>query len=216
MMFSKIRKVPGERKPIIGVVGEIYIRSNRFSNNDLVRKIEALGGEAWVAPMSEWISYTTYMYIRNSSLQRKHKEQFKGWLTNWVQRNKAQRLEKRLVGKILGCYEPDIADVLDLASPYLHESFGGEAILSVGKAIEYMHQGLSGIINAMPFTCMPGTIVTAISKKLREDFGNFPWLNLAYEGQEDSNEITRLEAFMHQAKEFQKKRSPQMELVKRA
>jgi predicted nucleotide-binding protein (sugar kinase/HSP70/actin superfamily) len=155
------------------------------------------------------------MYIINSSLQRKHKDQLKGWITNWVQKNKAQRLEKRLDGRILGCYEPDIADVLDLASPYLHESFGGEAILSVGKAIEYIHQGLSGIINAMPFTCMPGTIVTAISKKLREDFGNFPWLNLAYEGQEDSNEITRLEAFMHQASEFQKKsqRTEQVNLL---
>lgn len=203
-MFSQIQRIPGERKPIIGIVGEIYIRSNRFSNNDVVRKIEALGGEAWVAPMTEWIAYTTHMYKRNSTLQRNHKDYLKGWLTDWVQKKKARRLEKRLDGAVLGCFEPDIAHVLDLASPYLHESFGGEAILSIGKAIEYVNQGLSGIINAMPFTCMPGTVVTALSKKLREDFGNFPWLNLAYEGQEDSNEITRLEAFMHQAKEFQK------------
>ena len=97
--------------------------------------------------------------------------------------------------------------MLGLASPYLHESFGGEAILSIGKAVEYIHQGLAGVVNAMPFTCMPGTVVTAMSKKLREDFGNFPFLNLAYEGQEDSNEITRLEAFMHQARDFRNKRS---------
>ena len=30
-------------KPVIGVVGEIYIRSNRFSNEDVVRQIESLG-----------------------------------------------------------------------------------------------------------------------------------------------------------------------------
>jgi predicted nucleotide-binding protein (sugar kinase/HSP70/actin superfamily) len=203
-MFAKIEKDRKERKPIIGIVGEIYIRSNRFSNNDVVRKVEALGGEVWLAGMAEWICYTTYMYKRQSRLERKYKDYAKGWLTDWVQKRKEHRLEKRLDGAILGCYEPDVADVLNLASPYLHESFGGEAILSIGKAIDYMNEGLSGIINTMPFTCMPGTIVTAISKKLREDFGNFPWLNLAYEGQEDSNEITRLEAFMHQAKEFQK------------
>jgi hypothetical protein len=38
-----------------------------------------------------------------------------------------------------------------------------------------------------------------ISKK---DHNNIPWLNYAYDGQEDGNIETRLQAFMHQAKEF--------------
>jgi predicted nucleotide-binding protein (sugar kinase/HSP70/actin superfamily) len=212
-MFAKIEKDEKERKPIIGVVGEIYIRSNRFSNNNLVRKIEALGGEVWLAGMAEWINYTSYMYKRHSLLQRKYNEYAKGWLTDWVQRRKEHNLEKRLKGSISECYESTTEEVLELASPYLHESFGGEAILSIGKAIDYINQGLSGVVNTMPFTCMPGTVVTALSKKLREDFGNFPFLNLAYEGQEDANEITRLEAFMHQAKEF-KKNGQRMERIK--
>lgn len=206
-IFAKVEKDGEERKPIIGVVGEIYIRSNRFSNNHLVQKIEVLGGEAWVAGMAEWICYTTYMYKRQSLLERRYREYAKGWLTDWVQRRKEHRLEKRLEGSILECHEPKTEEVLKLASPYLHQSFGGEAILSIGKAIDYINQGLSGVVNTMPFTCMPGTVVTAISKKLREDFGNFPFLNLAYEGQEDANEITRLEAFMHQAKDFKKRKS---------
>jgi len=206
-MFARIKKDGKERKPIIGVVGEIYIRSNRFSNNDLVRKIEALGGEVWLAGMAEWINYTTYMYKAYSLLQRKYKDYAKGWLTDWVQRRKEHSLEKRLEGSILECHESTTEEVLELASPYMHQSFGGEAILSIGKAIDYINQGLSGIVNTMPFTCMPGTVVTAMSKKLREDFGNFPFLNLAYEGQEDANEITRLEAFMHQARDFQKRKS---------
>jgi len=206
-MFARIEKNRKERKPIIGVVGEIYIRSNRFSNNDLVRKIEALGGEAWVAGMAEWINYTSYMYKRQSLLERRYLEYAKGWLTDWVQRRKEHNLEKRLEGSILECHESSTGEVLELASPYLDQSFGGEAILSIGKAIDYINQGLSGVVNTMPFTCMPGTVVTAMSKKLREDFGNVPWLNLAYEGQEDANEITRLEAFMHQARDFQRRKS---------
>jgi predicted CoA-substrate-specific enzyme activase len=206
-MFAQIEIDRKERRPMIGVVGEIYIRSNRFSNNDLVRKIEALGGEAWVAGMAEWINYTTHMYKRHSLLERQYKDYLKGWLADRVQRGKEHRLERRLEGSIQECYEPKIGQVLDLASPYLHESFGGEAILSIGKAIDYIKHGLSGIVNTMPFTCMPGTVVTAISKKLREDFDNVPWLNLAYEGLEDANEITRLEAFMHQASEYRKRKS---------
>jgi predicted nucleotide-binding protein (sugar kinase/HSP70/actin superfamily) len=210
-LFAKIEKDQKERKPIIGVVGEIYIRWNRFSNNRLVRKIEALGGEAWVAPFSEWISYTTQQYKKDCWIQKKHKEIIKASLTDWVQRNQEYKLEKNLKGAIRGWHEPKIEKVLELASPYLHESFGGEAILSVGKSIEYIKQGLCGIINTMPFTCMPGTIVTALSKRVRDDFGNFPWLNIAYEGLEDANEITRLEAFMHQAREFQKKKREKWE-----
>jgi predicted nucleotide-binding protein (sugar kinase/HSP70/actin superfamily) len=204
-MFAKIKKDQKDRKPIIGVVGEIYIRSNRFSNNHLVGKIEALGGEAWVAPFSEWISYTSLQYKKDTRIQKNHKEFIKAFLTAWVQGKQEYKLEKSLKGAIWGWHEPKIEKVLEHASPYLHESFGGEAILSVGKSIDYVKQGLCGIINAMPFTCMPGTVVTAISKKLREDFGNFPWLNMAYEGLEDTNEITRLEAFMHQSREFQKR-----------
>jgi hypothetical protein len=53
---------------------------------------------------------------------------------------------------------------------------------------------------------MPGTIATAVLKRVREDHDNIPLLNLAYEGQGDSQSLTRLEAFMHQARSFQQGR----------
>ncbi|MFQ5354811.1 MAG: hypothetical protein ACE5DR_07670, partial [Thermodesulfobacteriota bacterium] len=83
-----------------------------------------------------------------------------------------------------------------------HDSFEGEAVLSVGKAIDYISNGVSGLINAMPFTCMPGTVVNAMLKKLREDNDNIPYLNMVYEGMESANTITRMEAFVHQAHDF--------------
>ena len=87
--------------------------------------------------------------------------------------------------------------------PYIHESFEGEAILSVGKSIDFIHKGASGIINAMPFTCMPGTISSAIMKLIQKKYG-VPVLNVAYDGQGLTNITTRLEAFMHQVKEHSK------------
>ncbi|MCD6395267.1 MAG: CoA activase, partial [Planctomycetes bacterium] len=42
-------------KPHIGIVGEIFVRLNRFSHEDVIRKVEALGGEVWLSPLSEWI-----------------------------------------------------------------------------------------------------------------------------------------------------------------
>jgi len=202
--FSEIPLDRRVRKPIIGVVGEIYIRSNRFTNNNLVRKIEALGGEAWVAPICEWIFYTNYQYLARSRDLGQRFEALKARLKNQIQVWMEHMLARPFHHMLLNAEEPSTKKVLEYSAPYMHPSFGGEAILSVGKAIDYIKRGASGIINTMPFTCMPGLVVTAISKKFREDFHNIPWLNIAYDGQEENTAMTRLEAFMHQAREYQR------------
>jgi predicted nucleotide-binding protein (sugar kinase/HSP70/actin superfamily) len=97
--------------------------------------------------------------------------------------------------------EPRIRYVLNQAMPYLDESFEGEAILSVGKSIDFIRKGASGIINAMPFTCMPGTVSSAIMTLIQNKY-SVPMLNVAYDGQGESNTTTRLEAFMHQVNDF--------------
>ena len=58
----------------------------------------------------------------------------------------------------------------------------------------------------MPFTCMPGTISSAIMKLLQNKY-TVPVINVAYDGQGLTNILTRLEAFMYQVKERHKARS---------
>ena len=100
---------------------------------------------------------------------------------------------------IIDLEESDIYEIWDNAEPYIIKWFG-EAALSVGKSIHWIKKGADGIINVLPFTCMPGTMVTAISKSLREEY-KVPWLNLAFDGLEQGTTDTRLEAFMYQAKQ---------------
>jgi len=204
-IFSKIKVEKDAKKPLIGVVGEIYIRANRFANHNLVKKIEDLGGEVRVAPLAEWFFYTNFMYKKKSLTEKRYGEYLKATLKDRVQK-RDEKVFYGKIGKLLeGEHELPVEKILELASPHLHFTFGGEAILSVGKSLDFIKKGFCGVINTMPFTCMPGTIVSAISKKIREENHNFPWLDIAYEGLEDSNELTRLEAFMYQAKEIQKR-----------
>ncbi len=49
---------------------------------------------------------------------------------------------------------------------------------------------------------MPGTLVASVSDQLRKDKGNIPYVSIAYDGQEDVSIDLRLQAFMHQAKQF--------------
>ncbi len=55
-------KIP--RKPQIGIVGEIYLRSHPESNQNIIRKIEDYGGEVTNATLGEWVNFVTYEGIR--------------------------------------------------------------------------------------------------------------------------------------------------------
>jgi len=65
--------------------------------------------------------------------------------------------------------------------------------------VEYIEADYDGIINIIPFHCMPGTAVNAVLEKLQREHNDIPLLKLTFDGQEETNEETRLEAFIHQA-----------------
>jgi len=201
--FDRIEVEKPGSKPLIGIVGEIFVRLNRFSNENVIRKIEQLGGEAWIAPMSEWILYVNEVSKSSGLRKKSFSNLLKLLLTDYYQKRDEHHLEKIFKGRLRSYREPKTVTIFKKAKPYLDRSFEGEAILSVGKTIDFAERGASGIVNIMPFTCMPGTIVSALLKRYREENSNIPILNMAYDGQEQTNTLTRLEAFMYQAMDFQ-------------
>ena len=70
--FDKVQLLNPGSKPRIGVVGEIYIRSNEFSNEFIVRELEKLGGEVWLPPISEWFLYLNFTARRYSLRNRRY------------------------------------------------------------------------------------------------------------------------------------------------
>ncbi|MFN3395777.1 MAG: acyl-CoA dehydratase activase [Thermodesulfovibrionales bacterium] len=190
-----------EDRPLIGIVGEIFVRSHRFSNENLIRKIESLGGEAWLAPVEEWIYYVNLMGLRKALIKRDRSAIIEFLLKKFFQKRIEHKYSVYFRGLLKTLKEPDTKDILRKALPYLHDSFEGEAILSIGKTLDLVDRGASGIINAMPFGCMPGTVVTTIMRGISRDFG-IPCLSIAYDGTESSTTEIQLEAFMAQAKEY--------------
>ncbi len=76
-----------------------------------------------------------------------------------------------------------------------------KVLASMGKAVDFVKKGASGIISAMPFGCMPGTIVSELLRELKQDSG-IPCLSAAYDGIEAMCSEIQLEAFMHQSGEY--------------
>jgi len=206
--FSEVKK-SGEKRPLIGVIGEIFVRHNVFANENLIKKVEEMGGEVWLAPVEEWIYYVNLMGLRKSLLrlrndlftQRLAEDLLRTVLTRYVQKKIEHKYSKSFKGFLRTLKEPSTSEILKNASPYLHDSFEGEAVLSMGKAVDFVKHGTTGIISAMPFGCMPGTIVSALLKGLKRDTG-IPCLSVAFDGVEATCSGIQLEAFMHQAMEY--------------
>jgi predicted CoA-substrate-specific enzyme activase len=193
-------------KPIVGVVGEIYTRANRFSNENAVREIESLGGEVWMPPISEWLLYVNYTAKKRAWGGGHYRHLLQILLKEFFQKRDEHRIEHLFAGCLRNLKEPPIAETIKLAHGYLDPSFEGEAILSIGKSRDFVRKGAVGLVNIMPFTCMPGTVVNSLFKRFREEHDNIPFLNLAYDGQEQTHTRTRLEAFMYQVRQFRDRR----------
>ncbi|MBD3331527.1 CoA activase, partial [candidate division GN15 bacterium] len=204
--FSKIER-SDQRFPMVGLVGEIYLRHNRFSNNYLIQQLEAQQLEVRLATLTEWPLYTSFTYQHDALKDW----DFRGILHSTSQLLLQQRDEhkfmKRFSKHIDIPHDSPVKEVLAPATKYLSLEIKGEAILSIGKAIEMVNDGAAGVVNAMPFNCMPGTAVSSLSKTVSDDLGGVPWLNISYEGLRDSGEETRLEAFAEQVRAFARQRS---------
>jgi predicted nucleotide-binding protein (sugar kinase/HSP70/actin superfamily) len=200
--FSGIPRVSGP-KPLIGIIGEIFVRSNAFSNESVIRKVEELGGEAWLSPFEEWIYYINYVSLKKALRKKDGSAIIQLFLKSFFQKRMEHKLTGLVGGRLKTLREPDTRTILKKAAPYIHDSFEGEAVLSIGKAIDLIERGAAGIINVMPFGCMPGTISSALLQVVSRNY-RVPCISIAYDGTESTTTYLQLEAFMEQAISRQK------------
>ncbi len=199
----EIRKIP--RKPVVSIVGEIFMRDNSFCSGNIVKRLEALGAETLMAPFSEWFVYSTYRYTRDS----KWKGDYAGIVKSKIQEFAQHTSYRKLINSVEELLDVDkdvsLETMLQLTEPYVHKDYDGDPVMAIGSASAHTKKGVSGICNVLPFTCMPGTLICSISGAFRKDHNNIPWVDHAYDGQDDASIDTRLQAFMYQVKEYQQR-----------
>jgi predicted nucleotide-binding protein (sugar kinase/HSP70/actin superfamily) len=182
------------RRPLVGINGEIYLRSNRFSNNNLVKVCEAAGLEVTVSSTGEWIKYASYRHLEDSIHFKKVSKLLSSYIKN--------RIVEGSENQMLNCIkplsdepEPSIKQILDTASSYLSPRCGSEAVLSIGSGVDWLENPrFAGVISVMPHGCMPGGIVAAMAEKLSQLYHK-PWISLTYDGILETNNLTRINNF---------------------
>ncbi len=182
------------RRPLVGINGEIYLRSNRFSNNNLVKVCEAAGLEVIVSSTGEWIKYISYRHLEDSIRFRKVKKLLGSYIKNRiVEGNEHQLLN--CIKPLSDEPEPAVKQLLSRSSLYLSPRCGSEAVLSIGSGVEWLENPrFAGVISVMPHGCMPGGIVAAMSEKLSQVYHK-PWISVTYDGILETNNLTRINNF---------------------
>jgi predicted nucleotide-binding protein (sugar kinase/HSP70/actin superfamily) len=83
----------------------------------------------------------------------------------------------------------------ELAKPYLCHFVGGHGVETIASTVDYARQGLDGVIQVAPFTCMPEIIAQDLLPRVSRDLG-IPVMTLVLdEHSSGTGVLTRLEAF---------------------
>jgi len=205
---KEFNQVPltGERKPLVGVVGEIYVRNEAYANARVIDAIEHYGGEAWLSPIGEWILYTIWS---ERNLPRIHRanifSRILGEFSNLFIERKEEEYVRALRPYLPDRMEPPVEEVLDEGLRFIPKEFEGESVLTIGRAVKFMEDGVSLVINASPFGCMHGHISGSIFEKLIRKYER-PIVTMFYD---DGVTNDLIKSYIAAAKKAMEKTSPQ-------
>lgn len=209
---DRFRAIPAryERgRPLIGIQGEIFCRMNEFSNDAIIRRLEACGGETWLSDVSEWVWYC------NNDQERCLRHEGRRFsfamlgakLRGHIQRADEAALRAPFAEDFLGYEDPEeVEEILRAGDRYLPQAgAAGEMVLSAGKVDYFFRKGVDGIIDISPFSCMNGIVSEALYPRQSQEHAGLPIKNFYFDG--TGGDITHdLEIFLELARTYQRRK----------
>ncbi len=202
------------RKPLIGIVGEIYLRTHVHSNQDMIRVLEKYGAEVVNASLAEWINFTTYQRLRDEKIDLRLnmkqlrfasiREYLKKIIGSWAELSYQQFRQRQVYSRarahidLAGDHKVRRLEKTLKQEDLFNFDVGTEACLSIPGIVEYARDGFSGVVNIYPFTCMPSIITSAIVKPLMDKFGT-PYLDTPCDSGFQPGREATIRTFMYQA-----------------
>lgn len=107
------------------------------------------------------------------------------WVTDWIAPNNHN---------IIYGYPKKLIE--QKAEPFLNQNVGGEGRETIGSIVNFAEIGFDGVIQLLPFGCMPENIATSIIPKVQQQH-DIPVLTLSFDEQTGrAGMVTRIEAFL--------------------
>ena len=207
-------------KPLIGIVGEIYLRAHIQANQDVIRVLERYGAEVVNASIAEWVNYTSYDRLRDArigfrlSLKQLRFGPMKEYLKDimsfggdlYYQEYRQRQTYKRVESLIDLAEDHKVAHLEAILKERDLFNFdaGTEACLSISGIIQYAREGYNGVVNVYPFTCLPSTITSSIVKPIMNKL-RVPYLDTPYDSSSQPGREGAIRTFMYQANQHFKR-----------
>jgi len=193
--------------PKAGLVGEIYVKYNPFSNSNIVERLMRSGIEVVVPPLLTFFSqpFVNIAFNHSNNIDK----------TGFVERKTQDLLHRIVVGRVREVnglmpqfrhsLEPiSVPDALGMQASRVISlvNQAGEGWLLPGEVVSMAESGIRNIISLQPFGCIANHIVSkGIGSKLSRLFPDLNFLNLDMDaGNSDVNLQNRLDFFIHSAK----------------
>jgi predicted CoA-substrate-specific enzyme activase len=195
--------VTGEKKPRVGIVGEILVKFMPAANNHLAELLEAEGAEPVVPDLIDFMCYC--FYNQNFKVENLGFKKSKATIANWG----IQAIEwvRKAANEALAesrHFTPsaDIRDLAKMASPIVSTgNQTGEGWFLTGEMMELIHGGVPNIVCIQPFGCLPNHIVgKGVIKEIRRTNPTANIVAIDYDpGASEVNQLNRIKLMLSTA-----------------
>jgi predicted CoA-substrate-specific enzyme activase len=191
-------------RPEVAVVGDIFTRINPVANADLHRRIEKLGCVVRAPPMFTDTAWHDAGEAVVFALRRgDRKDALASTLLGALQGFLGRRLQWGngfAAGAGVRYRDWSWWKVEQMLRGRLTHDVDGTMAMNVALALEAVRTGADAVINAICHNCMVGMVSDTIFKRMAEEPGAPPVVTLAFDGLQETNTDTRLEAVCERAK----------------
>ena len=195
--------ISDEKKPRVGIVGEILVKFLPAANNHLAELLEAEGAEAVCPDLIDFINYC--FYNQNCKCEflgfKKNKATIANWGIKgieWLRKtaNEALAQSRHFTPSA------NIADLAKMATPIVSPgNQTGEGWFLTGEMMELIHGGVPNIVCIQPFACLPNHIVgKGVIKEIRRQHPEANIVAIDYDpGASEVNQLNRIKLMLSTA-----------------
>ena len=195
--------ITNEKKPRVGIVGEILVKFLPAANNHLAELLEKEGAEPVCPDLIDFMCYCFYnLGFKSDYLGFKKSLAQKGKLGIAAIEFIRSAANKEFAKSRHFTPSAKIEDLAKMAKPIV--SLGnqtGEGWFLTGEMMELIHAGAPNIVCIQPFACLPNHIVgKGVIKAIRKDYPEANIVAVDYDpGASEVNQLNRIKLMLSTA-----------------
>lgn len=195
--------ITDQKKPRVGIVGEILVKFLPAANNYLVELLEREGAEAVVPDLIDFMTYSFYnLGFKHNYLGFKKSTAIKGQIGIWGIEFIRKAANQTFTESKHFNPSANIKELADMASKIV--SIGnqtGEGWFLTGEMLELIHNDTQNIVCAQPFGCLPNHVVgKGVIKELRHQYPQANIVAIDYDpGASEVNQLNRIKLMLSTA-----------------